>query len=66
MIRIEPYKDEEVNDILKKLLANTEFLSFAEKNLNNKESNFYLFWFKIFSNATFQGKIKTYIPLMIF
>ena len=35
MIRIEPYKDEEVNDILKKLLANTEFLSFVEKNLNN-------------------------------
>ena len=40
MIRIEPYKDEEVNDILKKLLANTEFLSFVEKNLNNKESKF--------------------------
>ena len=40
MIRIEPYKDEEVNDILKKLLANTEFLSFVKKNLNNKESKF--------------------------
>ena len=32
MIRIEPYKDEEVNDILKKLLINTEFLSFVEKH----------------------------------
>ena len=41
MIRIEPYKDDEVNNILKKLLTNTEFLSFVEKNLNNKESKIY-------------------------
>ena len=31
MIRIEPYKDEEVNDILKKLLANTEFYPLLKK-----------------------------------
>ena len=59
MIRIEPYKDEEVNDILKKLLANTEFLSFVEKNLNNKESKFLsLPGSKFLAMQLFKGKIK--------
>ena len=57
MIRIEPYKDKEVNDILKKLLTNKEFLSFVEKNLNNQ----HLFGFnKDFFRKLSKRKIYTF------
>ena len=66
MIRIEPYKDDEVNNILKKLLTNTEFLSFVEKNLNNKESKFLsLPGSKFLAMQLFKNKINTFFKFTI-
>jgi len=34
VIRIEPYKDDEVNKVLLELLSDNDFLSFVKSNLN--------------------------------
>lgn len=40
MIRIEPYKDDEVNKVLLELLSDNDFLSFVKSNLNKSTSKF--------------------------
>ena len=40
MIRIEPYKDDEVNKVLLELLSDSDFLSFVKSNLNKSTSKF--------------------------